>query len=303
MRKHLIAVGGICATRIYRVAEVPAVPAKALASELCEVTDGMALSAACAFARLGGSAAIWARAGDDATGRAMCSELAGEGLDVEGLRLVPGASSSRACVVVDARGERLVVPFHDPRIDTATDWLPWPTLAQADFVHCDARWVEGAEAALRQARRLDIPSMFDADVAPRAVLERLVPLARYAVFSDAGLLAYTGLDSVEAALRAVARDHAGHVGASCGAEGYVWLEGDRLRRVPAPRVRVVDTLSAGDVFHGALALGLAHGQPIEHAARVACAAASLKCTRFGGRLGCPTRVELDAFLAEASGSG
>ena len=303
MRKHLIAVGGICATSIYRVAEVPPVPAKVLASELCELTDGMAVSAACAFARLGGSAAIWARAGDDTAGHAMRSELTAEGLDVAGLRLVPGAKSSRASVIVDARGERLVVPFHDPWIDPATDWLPWPALARADFLHCDARWVEGAEAALREARRLGIPSMLDADVAPRDVLRRLVPLAGYAVFSDAGLAAYTGMDAIEPALRAVARDHAGHVGASCGADGYVWLEGDRLRRVPAPRVAVVDTLAAGDVFHGALALGLAHGQPIEAAARMACAAASLKCTRFGGRLGCPTRVELDAFLAQAPASG
>jgi sulfofructose kinase len=63
--------------------------------------------------------------------------------------------------------------------------------------------------------------------------------------------------------------------------------------VPAPRVEVVDTLAAGDVFHGALALRLAEGATIDAAARFAVVAASLKCTRFGGRLGCPSRDEVE----------
>jgi sulfofructose kinase len=63
------------------------------------------------------------------------------------------------------------------------------------------------------------------------------------------------------------------------------------------RQQPVDTLAAGDGFHGALALGLAEGRPIDEAARFACHAASLKCTRFGGRLGCPTRDEVLASLS------
>jgi sulfofructose kinase len=59
---------------------------------------------------------------------------------------------------------------------------------------------------------------------------------------------------------------------------------------------VVDTLSAGDVFHGAFALALLEGQLVAEAARFACVAAALKCTRFGGRLGCPNRQEVDSFL-------
>jgi sulfofructose kinase len=86
------------------------------------------------------------------------------------------------------------------------------------------------------------------------------------------------------------------VGATCGAAGYAWVEGGAVRRVGAPAVEVIDTLAAGDVFHGAFALALAESQPVEAAARFACHAASLKCTRFGGRLGCPTRAEVEASL-------
>ena len=46
-----------------------------------------------------------------------------------------------------------------------------------------------------------------------------------------------------------------------GGEGVVWLDGATLRRVPAFKVQAVDTLGAGDVFHGALAAGAGRGRP------------------------------------------
>ena len=74
----MIAVGGVCATGIFRVATVPTLPAKTLANRMCRVADGMAVSAACAFARLGGRAAAWARVGDDADGAFIRDSLAAE---------------------------------------------------------------------------------------------------------------------------------------------------------------------------------------------------------------------------------
>ena len=289
----LIAVGGICTTTLYRVPAVPAVPGKVLATDVAEVVDGMAVSAACAFVRLGGQAAVWGRVGDDPRGVGMRRELAAAGLDVSAVQSVPGGRSSIAVSIIDARGDRLVVPYHDASLEPAADWLPLERVASADFVHVDTRWPEGAAAALAAARSAGVPGMLDADIAPADVLARLVPLSSHAVFSDAGLFLHTGMSDLEAALRHVAAGHPGHVGASCGADGYAWIEAGELCRAPAPRVEVVDTLAAGDVFHGALALRLAEGATIAAAARFAVVAASLKCTRFGGRLGCPSRDEVE----------
>lgn len=293
---RVIAVGGICLTRIYQVEHVAPVPAKVLANALVEVVDGMALSAAFAFMRLGGQAAIWGRCGDDAGGRAARQSLCQEGLDVSSLRNVAGAASSQSAVIVDAKGERLVVPFHDPTLDASPHWLPLQQLSSADILLCDVRWPEGAQAALRAARQLGVPAMLDGETAAPQTLETLVQLASHAVFSDAGVLALTGAGSVDVALLEVAGRHAGHVGATCGADGYAWVEGGAVRRVSAPKVKVVDTLGAGDVFHGAFALALTEGQSPERAASFACHAASLKCTRLGGRLGCPSRQEVLASL-------
>jgi sulfofructose kinase len=293
-KKRLTAVGAVCHTTIYRVETIPPPPAKILASDVCRVVDGMAISAAFAFHRLGGEARIWARLGNDADGIVQRAELAATGVDVSDFRMISGGRASSSTVVVDAKGDRLVVPFHDPALDRSADWLPFDKLRDSDFLHTEVRWVEGAEAALGAARRMGLPAMVDGETAPPGVLERLVPLASHAVFSDLGILAYAKTDDVDTALRRVAAVHDGHVGASCGPAGYAWIENGTIRRVPAPKVDVVDTLSAGDVFHGALALMLAEGRPVEAAARFACVAASIKCTRFGGRIGCPTRAEVEA---------
>lgn len=299
----MIAVGGICSTSVFRVPHVPVLPAKVIADAMVRLVDGMAVSAAYAFVRLGGAAGVWGRIGDDDTGRTMRAALAAEGLDSSGVITVPGGRSSQATVIVDGQGQRLVVPFHDPGFDPSPQGLPLAALDTADIVHCDARWPDGAEHAVRAARARGIPTMIDGDVASPGILERLLPLADYAVFSDAGILAHSGEADVRRALAVVARSHPGHVGASCGADGYLWMEGDTLRSVAAPRVDVVDTLSAGDVFHGALALALVERRPIAEAAAFACTAASLKCRRFGGWQGCPTRAEVDATVHREAGSG
>ena len=298
--KRMVAVGAVCSATIFQVDAISLPPAKLLAKKRVQLVDGMAVSAAYAFARLGGTADIWSRIGDDTLGADVLAALHAESIDSSGIHAVAGASTSQVAIIVDSDGDRLVVPFHDPDADPSPDWLPLGRLDGAGFVHCDTRWVEGAEVALRAARERGIPCMVDGDVAPPDVLRRLVPLVDYAVFSDTGLLIYAECDDVDAALLKVGKEHSGHVGATCGSQGYAWYDNGDIRRVTAPAVKVVDTLGAGDVFHGAFALALLEGKDIQGAASFACVAASLKCTRFGGRLGCPTRDEVQRFVDEKS---
>ena len=52
------------------------------------------------------------------------------------------------------------------------------------------------------------------------------------------------------------------------------------------------------MFHAGIALALAEGRDEVAAMRFGAAAAALKCTRFGGSMGAPTRAEVEAFLAK-----
>jgi len=60
----------------------------------------------------------------------------------------------------------------------------------------------------------------------------------------------------------------------------------------------VDTLGAGDIWHGAFCAALGFGKTEVDAVIYANAAAAIKCTRPGGGDGAPTADELKQFLAE-----
>jgi sulfofructose kinase len=248
-------------------------------------------------AKLGGRARIWARIGDDAAGRQYLEDMQAAGVDVSQVRRVAGHRTAISTILVDRAGQCLVVPYYDPALDSSPDWLPLDEVAGFGAALADTRWPDGAAALLRAAQDGERPAVLDADIAPPAVLMRLVPLATHALFSQAGLALYTDARDIEAGLRAAARRTRAMVGTTAGEHGFYWLEGDALRHVPAPRVAAIDTLAAGDVFHGAFALMLTEGRSIAEAARFACVAASLKCTRFGGRLGAPTRAAVEAAMA------
>jgi sugar/nucleoside kinase (ribokinase family) len=264
---------------------------------MLEVAHGMATSAAAAVARLGGTAHLIAHVGDDAAGARFVRDLTEAGVDCRHVRRVPGARSPLCTVLVDDAGERLVVPFYDPALGREVDWLPLAEIADADAALVDVRWPEGAAAVLDAARGAGIPAILDADVGPAEVVLSLARRASHAIFSEPCALAVTGAASAPEALLRLARDLDGFLAVTVGAEGCYWLERpDKIGHLRPPPVVAVDTLAAGDVFHGAFALALAEGMPLPRCIAFANAAAALKCRTFGGRLGTPERAEVDALL-------
>jgi sulfofructose kinase len=296
---RVLFVGALTEDTIFKVDVLPRGPGKVLPTDAVRIAAGMASSAACSAARLGARAVLWASVGDDATGTGLVAQLAAEGVDCTPVRRVPGARSALATILVDSAGERLIVPHYDPVAQQPPDRFPEPDASGFDAVLVDVRWPGAAAMALSAARAAGRPAILDADVASPAVLHALLPLASHVVASQpaAAILAGRTVDAGEGArlLRALSP---GMVAVTDGAAGTAYMAAgeDRLRHVPAPRIVAVDTLAAGDVFHGAFAVAVAEGREIAWALRFATAAAALKCQRFGGRLGAPGRAETLAMM-------
>lgn len=259
---------------------------------------GMAATAAVAVARLGGRAQFWGRAGDDAAGHAMRGELVAMGVEVRGLRLVPGARSSVSGVLVDAAGERFIANFRGEGLPDDPSWLPLPDIASAGAVLADMRWRDGAHAALQAARAAGRPTVLDGDVGEPADFAMLLPHVDVAVFSEPGLAACSGTADPATGLRHALQMGCRLAAVTRGAHGVTWTDGGALHTLPAHTVAVVDTTGAGDAFHGACALALACGLSVDDAFVVANAVAALKCMRAGGRAGLPDAAALRAFLTE-----
>ena len=88
----------------------------------------------------------------------------------------------------------------------------------------------------------------------------------------------------------------GTVIVTLGARGAVAFCDGAPIEVPAPAIKAIDSVGAGDVFCGALTTSLARGAGLDQAMQVAVAAASLAVTRRGTQSAFPTHDEANDLI-------
>jgi sugar/nucleoside kinase (ribokinase family) len=303
--RHVLCVGAAVLDTLFRVASMPTGQGKILPYDMLQVAEGMASSAAFAVVRLGGKASLWGAVGSDDTGDRIIAELSRDGIETEGMVRVEGARSALSTILVDDLGERLIVPFYDPRLHEETRAVFAADLSVFDAVLVDVRWPVLALRTLHAAVEAGIPAILDGDVAPDGVIEVLAPAATHIVFSQPAAERLAGTDDLaQATLRLKEMFSHAFICVTAGENGCYWFDDERgqLRWMPAMKIDAVDTLAAGDIFHGAFALAIAAGKQPEHAIRMSSIAAALKCQRFGGRLGAPMADELSETLRQHAGA-
>ncbi len=295
---RIICVGLACLDYLFKVDKLPAGGGKVFADSYMAAPGGPAAVASIAAAALGNDAVFLGRLGNDDVGKELTAKIANCGVDVCGVRYINGQSSQVSSVVIDQKGERQIINFSSKHLDPDPSWLPEHIIAEADFLLTDVRWPEGAEEALRCARRHEVPSLIDADISPIDT-SKLIGLADYVVFSEGGLRMFVGQHDFEKGLQEAQLKSGSWVAVTAGEKGSYWLdEKGAISSCPAFQVKAIDTCGAGDVFHGAFAVALAEKMEIDQAMRFAGVTASLKCLTFGGSLGTPDRQTVDAFLKE-----
>jgi ribokinase len=117
--------------------------------------------------------------------------------------------------------------------------------------------------------------------------------------TEAELLTGVRVTNAASAARAADRLLAHGVGTvviTLGARGAFVATRELKQLVPGFKVKAVDTVAAGDVFNGALAVALGEGRPLLDAVRFANAAAAISVTRPGAQPSAPSRGEIERYL-------
>lgn len=284
---------------VFGVSQFPPPGGKRMTDRLRIVSGGCAVNAAIAIARLGGRARYTGPLGDpgDAVSSQLVADMTREGIDVGAVVRVPGATAPVSGIMVDAAGERTIVTYRDPGIETAMPPAAEALVKDIDLLLADNRFPGYVRPICEAARARGIPVVLDAD-RPTVEADELFKIATHVVFSGECLRASTGLDDLAAGLLRIAPRTTAFLAVSDGARPIRYLASGAVKSLPVFKVEAVDTLAAGDVFHAGIALALAEGRDVLAAMRFGAAAAGLKCTRFGGSVGAPVRAEVDAFLAD-----
>jgi sulfofructose kinase len=300
-RKHVVCTGIAVLDMVFRVERHARPDVKTQASEFRTINGGNAANAAVAIAHLGARATFsgpfGGPPGTDSVGDTMLALAAREGIACVDCPRVDGITSPISAISIDGSGERAIVNFRDDALMAARPSDAAALVANADAVIADNRFPGFVSDVCVAALKRGIPVVLDADE-PRHDSNMLLTQVSHVVFSAEGLRATAGTDHLGRALIDVSKQTSAFVAVTDGANDVLWLSEGELRQVPAFTVDVVDTLGAGDTFHGAFTLMLAEGKSEREAMRFSAAAAALKCSRYGGILGAPTRAEVEAFLAK-----
>jgi sulfofructose kinase len=283
----------------FRIEELPERGFKVNASHFEEICGGNALNAAIGIVRLGGRASICGPMGDvrETSAKYIFEKLAHEGIDTRHIVHMPGLVTPISNIMIDPSGERTIVTFRDPQLWKVRLPDAGELLEDCSAILTENRCAEFCTDLCAEARRRGIPVIVDVDRA-MSLREGLLTASSHLVFSSEALQATAGVPDDAEALKKVARLTPSFLAGTRGAQGTLWLDEQRnLRQTPAFPVHTVDTLGAGDVFHGAFALAITEKQDIPAALRFASAAAALKCTRFGGAFAAPQRAEVEELLS------
>ena len=209
---------------------------------------------------------------------------------------MPGLVTPISNIMIDPSGERTIVTFRDPELWKVQLPPSDELLKDCHAILTENRCAEFCTDLCAEARRRGIPVIVDVD-RTMSMREGLLTASSHLVFSSEALQATAGVADDAEALKKIARLTPSFLAGTRGALGTLWLDDNgNLQQTPAFPVHTVDTLGAGDVFHGAFALAVTEQQELPEALRFASAAAALKCTRFGGAFAAPQRAEVEEFL-------
>ncbi len=285
--KNILVSGLATLDMIFHLEDLPADGRKYRATGSLITGGGNASNASIAIARLGGSATLVTTIGEDVFGTLILKELRKEKVKTHAIFKNPNLKTSFSSVVIDQKGERQIINYRSPDLDFSQSSVIDKKTYHAYLT--DGRLPKVTLLTLEAARKKKKPGVLDAE---EPVSLQAVKLASHVAFSRQGLSSFSNSSSILEGLKTVHNHSNSWVCVTNGEEGTFFLNDNELVQLKPSKISVVDTLGAGDVWHGAFTLALAHAESPIQSCIFANKVASKKCENYGGKNGSPYKDEL-----------
>lgn len=265
---------------IYRAPQPPIANQKLVASDYAVAAGGPATNAAVTFAYLTGQARVLSAVGSHPMTHLILADLQQCGVQVHDLtptKLEPPPVSS--IIVTEATGERAVISINAVRTPVAAEAIPLAVLDDVNVMLIDGHQMLVGGAIAQQAKAQTIPVVIDGG-SWKEGFESVLPLADYVICSanfhppgcptEADAIAYL--------------QHLGvpHIAITHGEKPIWYSDRGQVGSIPVPTIQAMDTLGAGDIFHGAFCHYILRTSFIE-ALKQAAEVAARSCQQFGTR--------------------
>lgn len=302
-RPKIVVVGSTNTDMVVNTPKIPMRGETVLGGEFHMTPGGKGANQAVAAQRAGGAVTFITAVGDDTFGQESIERFCAEGIDTSYIVTKAGSSSGVALILVDEEGENIIAVAPGAN-----------SLLTPEDVEAAADAFTGAKQVIIQ---LEIPYetvLIAARLAKNAGSKVLLnPAPMPAGGLPGELLRYIDILTPNAgellglAPDMAQLDKAAMMVLSSGPETLVVTNGssgatvynmEGEHDVPAFSVETVDTVGAGDCFSASLGVALAEGWPMNHAVRLAAAAAALSTTKKGAQKAMPSRRAIEELMAE-----
>ena len=300
----IVVVGSHAPGIAVRVKHIPAAGETVIGWDLQESKDGgKGSNQAIAAARLGVSTSFVGCIGKDSLGAECENMLRAERVDISYLYHSDSKGTGAGIIIVDEDGVPAMVTSLGANEELTGRQVE---IALKEFRRAKVMLTqfeirpEVALHAARFARRHDMTTIVNPAPASAVslpdleVADILVPNeveAKMLLGDDPGAQIDLGL----VAQQLLTSTKVGRVVITAGDQGIVGADGSGVWRALPPKVTVIDTSGAGDVFCAALAVGLTKGLDHRAASVWACSAAALSVSREGTIPSFPTAAEVAEF--------
>jgi sugar/nucleoside kinase (ribokinase family) len=305
----ILAVGNLCGELLAWVDRFPGAGDGIHAQRTLWTGGGMAGNLAHAAARLGARVAMVSALGDDFIGDTVVTQLCDAGVNTDYVLRRTGMSSPLTVIMIDLERRRAGLVAHtETYVTLQSDEIPDALISRASVYFTDLVPAPATIEVAERCRRMGVPVAFDMQMAPQHMnwpnhaenVSRMFALTDYFFADEENLILWRGKPTRDAALADALRERptCTFIITSGLAGSLIATRSDRIE-IPAFPLEQVDSIGAGDCYHGAFLYALfGLHTSLRPAGLLASAAAALSCRAAGARNGLPTIEETRTFLEE-----
>lgn len=299
-------IGSLVMDMVASVDEFPAAGQTILGKKLGIYPGGKGANQCVAIARLGGDVEMIGTVGKDGYGQTFRKILSEENIKIENL-FETELPTAIAQIQINNKGENKIVVIPSANYEFSLDNLKQVEniVAQTKLVVMQLELkLEVSLAIIKMCQKLKIPVILNP--APAVKLDsEILALVDYITPNETELEILSGMttktdEEVFAAADKLLKIGVKTVVATLGSRGALLANKDGKRIIKGYKVKVVDTVAAGDSFNGALAKCIVEGKSLDDAVRFANAVGALTVTKSGAIPSLARLKEVEEFIKKNS---
>jgi sugar/nucleoside kinase (ribokinase family) len=272
-------------------------------------TGGCALNVANALGKMGLSAAVLSKTGDDVYRDFIIKDLHSNNVDTSALIKDANVSTSFTFVMVPSDGQRRFI--HNPAANRTFcyDDVDFDVIADSKILHIGGTFLmetfDGEQTAkvLEKARSMGVITVLDTAYSdsvpdPKALMQPCYPHLDFFLPSVEEAEMLSGMEDPKEMAKYFKDQGCDVVGIKMGDQGSIVLSDSECFEVPIFKVDVVDTSGAGDAFVSGFLAGVSKGWELKRCARFGNAVASFCVQAIGTTTGIRSFDEMQKFQQE-----